>query len=137
MNWRQILESRIFSCHVCVQLTNFFPNICWLQSLDGYKNRFMLQHHEHIWWDLIDKGIAFFIIHVCDILNYCFLENLCYCSVLYIIQGHYSPIVWAHVYGISCNHIEKGMVSDIIHVCNLPIDFQLDNMFYCSALIMV
>jgi hypothetical protein len=61
------------------------------------KNQFVLQHYELIWWDFIDKGSAFFIIHVCNLLNYYFLTNLCYCSVLYIIQGHYSPIVRAHV----------------------------------------
>jgi hypothetical protein len=29
------------------------------------------------------------------------------------------------------------MISDIIHVCDLSIDFQFGNMFYCSAFIMV
>jgi hypothetical protein len=29
------------------------------------------------------------------------------------------------------------MVSDIIHVCDLSIDFQIHNMFCCSILIMV
>jgi hypothetical protein len=29
------------------------------------------------------------------------------------------------------------MVSDIIHVCDLSIDFQFGNIFYCSAFIMV
>jgi hypothetical protein len=29
------------------------------------------------------------------------------------------------------------MVSDIIHVCDLSIDFQFGNLFYCSAFIMV
>jgi hypothetical protein len=29
------------------------------------------------------------------------------------------------------------MVCDIIHVCDLPFDFELGNMFYCSVLIMV
>jgi hypothetical protein len=29
------------------------------------------------------------------------------------------------------------MVSDIIHVCDLSIDFQIHNMFCCSVLIMV
>jgi hypothetical protein len=29
------------------------------------------------------------------------------------------------------------MVSYIIHVCDLSIDFQFGNMFYCSAFIMV
>jgi hypothetical protein len=131
------LQSRIFPCHVCVQLINLFPNICWPQSLDGYKNRFVLQHHKHIWWDIIDKGIAFFIIHVCVLLSYCFLTNLCYCSVLYIIYGHYSPIVRAPIKGISCNIIEEGMVSNIIHVCDMSFDFSLGNLFYCSVLIMV
>jgi hypothetical protein len=29
------------------------------------------------------------------------------------------------------------MVSDIIHVCDLSINFQFGNVFYCSILIMV
>jgi hypothetical protein len=29
------------------------------------------------------------------------------------------------------------MVSDIIHVCDISIDFQCGNVFYCSVLIMV
>jgi hypothetical protein len=29
------------------------------------------------------------------------------------------------------------MVSDIIHVCDLSIDFQFGNMFYCSIFTMV
>jgi hypothetical protein len=29
------------------------------------------------------------------------------------------------------------MISDIIHVCDLYNNFQFDNMFYCSVLIMV
>jgi hypothetical protein len=29
------------------------------------------------------------------------------------------------------------MVSDIIHVCDLSIDFQFGNLFYCFAFIMV
>ncbi len=29
------------------------------------------------------------------------------------------------------------MVSDIIHVCDISIDFQFGNMFYCSFLIML
>jgi hypothetical protein len=33
--------------------------------------------------------------------------------------------------------IEEGMVSDIIHVCDLSIDFQFGNLFYCFAFIMV
>jgi hypothetical protein len=33
--------------------------------------------------------------------------------------------------------IEEGMVSNIIHVCALSIDFQFGNMLYCSAFIMM
>jgi hypothetical protein len=29
------------------------------------------------------------------------------------------------------------MISNIIHVCNLSIDFQIHNMFCCSVLVMV
>jgi hypothetical protein len=29
------------------------------------------------------------------------------------------------------------MISDIIYVCDLSVDFQFDNMFYCSILIIV
>jgi hypothetical protein len=29
------------------------------------------------------------------------------------------------------------MVTDIIHVCDLSIDFQFDNMFYCSIFTMI
>jgi hypothetical protein len=75
--------------------------------------------------------------HICDLSNYCFLVNHCYCSILYIIHGHYSLFVRASVYGISYNLIEEGVISDIIHVCDLSFDFQLGNMFYCSVLIMV
>jgi hypothetical protein len=33
--------------------------------------------------------------------------------------------------------IDEGMESDIIHVCDLSIDFQFGNVFYCSVFTMV
>jgi hypothetical protein len=56
---------------------------------------------------------------------------------LYIIQGYYSQVLRALVEGIGCNLIDKGMLSDIIHVCDLSFDFLFDNVCYCSVLIMV
>jgi hypothetical protein len=38
---------------------------------------------------------------------------------------------------ISCYLIEEGMVSGIIHVYNISINFQFGNVLYCSVLIMV
>jgi hypothetical protein len=46
-------------------------------------------------------------------------------------------VVRALVYVINCYLIEKGMVSDIIHVCDRSIDFQVGNVFYYSILIIV
>jgi hypothetical protein len=45
--------------------------------------------------------------------------------------------VRALVYGIRCYLIEEGMVSDIIPVCDVSVDFQFCNVFCCSFLIMV
>jgi hypothetical protein len=58
---------------------------------------------------------SFVCLLICVIVLYCKLSN---------------DII--HYYEISCYLIEEGMVSDIIHVCNLSIDFfQICNVFCC------
>jgi hypothetical protein len=39
--------------------------------------------------------------------------------------------------GVSSYLIDEGMIFNIIHVCDLSIDFQFDNIFYCSVFTMV
>jgi hypothetical protein len=84
--WPIIFQTQIFSCHVCVQITHYyFPYLYQHQSLDGYKNRFLLQNQKHIYWDLSEKGIALDFMHVCDCSKFYLNDNLWYCYVLYIM----------------------------------------------------
>jgi hypothetical protein len=96
--WPIIFQTRIFPYHVCVQITNYyFPYLCRRQSLDGYKNLFPLKNLKHICWDLSEKGVALDSMHVCDCSKFCLNDNLWYCSILYLMQRHYSPVLRALV----------------------------------------
>jgi hypothetical protein len=63
-------QSRIVPCHLC----------CPQQSLDGYENRFMLHNQKVVCWDLDEKGIALYYMHVFNSSKFCFVNNLWYCS---------------------------------------------------------
>jgi hypothetical protein len=68
----------------------------------------------------MDAIPQFFSLTIFDIILY----------VLYIIQRHYSPVLRALLYETNCYLIEEGMVADIIHVCDLSINFQFLNVFF-------
>jgi hypothetical protein len=88
---RQIFQSYIFHCHVSVQLTNYITfhnfvndNPLMAIKMDSYCG-------------IINTSAETSARKVCDLSKFCLLTNLCYCSLLYIIEGHYSPVVRALV----------------------------------------
>jgi hypothetical protein len=105
-------------------------------TLGGYKHQFLLQNQKHICWDLIEKGIALYFMHVCDCSKFCFVDNLWYSSVCII---HYPRTLLT---GIKRNFIgdqllpDQGRYGTWHHSCMQPLyHFQFVNMFSSSIFI--